>query len=365
MATSDTRSLETAETGTRLVPLESLPRALADPFEALFELAKSLAPGDRFLLTMPPRGYSAPAGSDYTWRELRRRLPSFVTALGLRAPGREVGDQARFGPEMADGRAGLLLEAPTPSFEEHSVSVIVPVRNEEKNLRPLLSRLPSLAAREEIVIVESGSRDRTWEEAQSCARAATSRRPVRAIQARELGKAPAVRLAMQDARHDLLVILDGDVSVAPEELTRVVWAMTRGGARFVNGSRSFYQKQAGAMPGFNQAANELFPWLWRVLHGVTITDSLCGTKGFRREDVGMLLAEGRWFFDGSDPFGDFDLIYSSVALGHPIAEVPLHYYARTYGSSNIQRWRSGWMLLKLIASYRRRVARVRPKSRRR
>ena len=97
----------------------------------------------------------------------------------------------------------------------------------------------------------------------------------------------------------------------------------------------------------NLVANKTFSLLFTWLLSQRFTDTLCGTKVIRRSDYQRLKA-GRSYFGDFDPFGDFDLIFGASKLGLKAVEVPIRYASRTYGETQISRFRDGWLLLKMV-----------------
>jgi SAM-dependent methyltransferase len=226
-----------------------------------------------------------------------------------------------------------------------TVSVIVPARNERGTIEEIVRRVPEMGAGTELVFVEGGSRDGTREEIRRVMQAQSGRRLVLVEQdcSREDGKGPAVRQAFDVARGDILMILDADLSVRPEELPRFYDAVASGKAELANGTRLVYPMESGAMRFLNRIANRLFGRLFTFLLDQDMTDTLCGTKVLRKVDYERI-KEGRSYFGNFDPFGDFDLLFGAARLGLKCLEVPVHYKARTYGSTNISRFRHGFLL---------------------
>jgi len=163
-----------------------------------------------------------------------------------------------------------------------------------------------------------------------------------------------VRLGFAEARGDVLMILDADLTVPPEDLPRFYDALESGKAEFINGSRLTYPMEEGAMFFFNLIANRMFGLAFSWLLGQPIRDTLCGTKVLRTDDY-VRIAENRTYFGDFDPFGDFDLLFGAAKLGLVIMDVPVRYRARTYGSTNIQRWRHGVLLLRMLLVAARRL----------
>lgn len=229
-----------------------------------------------------------------------------------------------------------------------SVSVIVPARNEEGNILEILRRIPQLASRQEIIFVEGGSSDRTWE---TIVRECTIRAEGRTneylyLQQPGQGKGDAVRCGFAQASGEVLIILDADLSVPPEELPKFLHLMSSGLADFGNGSRLVYGMEDGAMRFLNLLGNKFFGALYTFLLGQPIRDTLCGTKSLWREDYQKISSQ-RQRFGTLDPFGDFDLLLGAAGLNLRIRDVPIHYKARTYGQTNISRFRHGVLLARM------------------
>lgn len=232
---------------------------------------------------------------------------------------------------------------------EPSVSVIVAARNEEGNIAALVDRVPRLAVRQELIFVEGGSRDDTWGAIQ---RAIGTTNPsgsvVSAHKQTGVGKGDAVRLGFTHATGDILIILDADLSVPPEELTRFIELLRSNTCEFANGSRLVYPMERQAMQFLNLIGNRLFGVAFSYLLGQSVRDTLCGTKALWAEDY-RNIARQRSHFGDFDPFGDFDLLFGAARLHLRIRDVPVHYKERVYGSTNISRFRHGVMLLRMTA----------------
>jgi len=156
-----------------------------------------------------------------------------------------------------------------------------------------------------------------------------------------------VRKGFGLARNEILMILDADLSVAPEELVRFYKAVTSGKGEFINGSRLVYPMEKQAMRFFNVLGNKCFAVMFSFVLGQRFKDTLCGTKVLTRENYQRLTAHRQYFGD-FDPFGDFDLIFGAARMALRIVEVPVHYRERTYGQTNIQRWRHGVILARML-----------------
>ncbi|MCH7886245.1 MAG: glycosyltransferase [Planctomycetes bacterium] len=227
-----------------------------------------------------------------------------------------------------------------------SVSIIVPACNEAGNIRPLLSRIPKFAEKQEIIFVEGGSKDNTWEAIQDAVREDDGLHDIRCLKQNGKGKADAVRLGFAEASGDVLMILDADLSVPPEELPMFFDTLASGRGEFINGSRMVYLMDARAMRFLNLLGNKVFGAIFTYLLSQRFRDTLCGTKVLTRADYLRIRAD-RDYFGDFDPFGDFELLFGAARLNLKIVDVPVHYQARTYGQTNISRFRHGWILLRM------------------
>ena len=162
----------------------------------------------------------------------------------------------------------------------------------------------------------------------------------------KLGKGDAVRKGFAEAKGDVLMILDADLTVPPEELPRFYSALTNGYGDFVNGTRLVYPMEDNAMRTLNKYANYFFGWLFSWLLEQPIKDTLCGTKVLYRKDY-LNIVRNRAYFGDFDPFGDFDLLFGAAKQNLKIIEMPVHYKERTYGDIKIERFRHGILLLKM------------------
>jgi SAM-dependent methyltransferase len=249
----------------------------------------------------------------------------------------------------------FVIARPTPAkrAKKSRVSVIVPARNEEGNIPEIFRRVPEIGAGTELIFVEGHSRDNTYE----AIREGIANNPGRACKVYRqtgVGKGDAVRLGFAQATGDVLMILDADLTVRPEDLARFLETLESGAGEFVNGVRLVYPMQNQAMRFLNLFGNKFFSLAFSWLLGQSIKDTLCGTKVLWKKDYERI-AGNRSYFGEFDPFGDFDLLFGAAKLNLKIVDMPIRYQARTYGTTNIQRWRHGWLLLRMVIFAARRI----------
>jgi SAM-dependent methyltransferase len=228
-----------------------------------------------------------------------------------------------------------------------TVSIVIPARNEAGNIRAAVERTPEMGAGTELIFIEGHSRDDTWAKIQEVHRAFPDRK-IKILRQTGKGKGNAVREGFAVATGEVLFILDADLTMPPEELPKFYDVIATGHAEFANGCRLVYPMETEAMQFLNLCANKAFGIIFTWLLGQPIKDTLCGTKVLTRDHYEKIAA-GRAYFGNFDPFGDFDLLFGAAKLNLKIADVPIRYRDRTYGSTNIQRWSHGWLLLRMVA----------------
>jgi SAM-dependent methyltransferase len=244
---------------------------------------------------------------------------------------------ARLVPSRNDNKA--LISSKT-------CSIIIPARNEAGNIEQCITRMPRMGAHTEIIFIEGHSRDNTWDEIKRVQTKYCKEWDIKIAQQKGKGKGDAVRQGFQMAQGDVLIILDSDLTVAPEDLVYFFEAIATGTCEFANGCRLVYPVDSKAMPFLNKMANRFFAWILSYLLNTKIKDSLCGTKAISKENY-LKIAANRSYFGDFDPFGDFDLLFGSSKLGLLINDIPVRYVPRIYGSSNIQHFKEGLTLLKM------------------
>ena len=254
--------------------------------------------------------------------------------------------------EFALSNFVIARPAPQP-VKEPSVSVVVAARNEEGNIKNIFERVPQMGSKTELIFVEGHSKDKTYETIEK-EMALHPRTSSLLFHQPGIGKADAIRLGFEKASCDILMILDADLTVPPEDLPRFYEAIASGKGEFINGVRLVYPMEKEAMRTLNFLGNKFFSLAFSWLLGQSIKDTLCGTKVMWRKDYEEIAAN-RSYFGDFDPFGDFDLIFGAAKLNRKIVDMPIRYRERTYGTTNISRWKHGVLLLRMVAFAARRI----------
>jgi glycosyltransferase involved in cell wall biosynthesis/ubiquinone/menaquinone biosynthesis C-methylase UbiE len=247
---------------------------------------------------------------------------------------------------------------------EMTCSVIVPCRNEEGNIQSGVERIPEMGKHTEIVFVDGNSTDGTVEKIEEMIKLYAGKKDIRLIhqvpakseqasseqqqpnRMLKLGKGDAVRKGFDAAKGDVLMILDADLTVAPEDLPKFFDPLVEGKAQFINGSRLVYPFEDQAMRFVNLCGNKAFSLLFSWLLGQSIKDTLCGTKVMFKSDYERLKIN-RAYFGEFDPFGDFDLLFGAARLKYRIVDMPIRYRRRVAGASKVSVIKHGILLVRM------------------
>jgi ubiquinone/menaquinone biosynthesis C-methylase UbiE len=231
-------------------------------------------------------------------------------------------------------------------IQNKRVSVIIPARNEAGNIETIFERTPEMGSGTELIFVEGHSRDDTYETINRFISEYPDRNAKLYRQSGQ-GKGDAVRLGFEKATGDVLMILDADLTVSPEDLPLFYNALLEYKGDFINGVRLVYPLEDQAMRFLNLLGNKFFSLAFSWLLGQPIKDTLCGTKVLFKSDY-LRITANRTYFGDFDPFGDFDLLFGATKLNLKIIDLPIRYKSRTYGTTNIHRFQHGLLLLRMV-----------------
>lgn len=235
---------------------------------------------------------------------------------------------------------------------EFSTTILVPCKNEKGNIEAAVKRIPPFGRHQEIIFVDGHSTDGTQKEVNRIIKAYPEK-DIRLMVQDGQGKGDAVRKGFSVAKGDILMILDADLTVPPEDLPKFYMALAEDHGEFINGCRLVYPMEKQAMRLLNYLGNKFFSIMFTWILNQRFKDTLCGTKAIFKKDYEKIKAN-RSYFGDFDPFGDFDLIFGAVKQNLKVVEVPIRYRERTYGKTNISRFRHGWLLMKMtIFAYKK------------
>jgi len=237
--------------------------------------------------------------------------------------------------------------------KEKSISIVVAARNEEGNIEKIVETLPNLGTKTEIIFIEGGSKDNTWEEIIRIAKK-YKEKDIKFAKQSGKGKGDAVRKGFDMATGDILMIYDADMTVPAKDLIKFYNALTSNKGEFINGCRLVYPMEKEAMRTLNLLGNKMFGVMFSWLLNQRIKDTLCGTKVISKDNY-EILKKNRKYFGNFDPFGDFDLLFGVSKMDLKIVEVPIRYKERTYGDTNINRFSHGWLLIKMCLFAMKRI----------
>jgi glycosyltransferase involved in cell wall biosynthesis len=266
---------------------------------------------------------------------------------------------ARLFPFRLGALTNFVIARPAPSSASAKptaapqVSVVVPARNEAGNIAEIFRRVPEMGSGTELIFVDGNSSDDTYGTIER-AIADNPDRKSKLLKQDGKGKGDAVRKGFLASQGEILMILDADLTMPPEDLPRFYEALSSGKGEFINGARLVYPMEQEAMRFFNLVANKFFSLAFSWLLGQPLKDTLCGTKVLRKKDY-EAIANNRQYFGDFDPFGDFDLLFGAAKLNLKFVDIPIRYAERTYGQTNIARWRGGWLLLRMTIFALRRL----------
>ncbi|NJK86316.1 MAG: glycosyltransferase [Bacteroidales bacterium] len=244
------------------------------------------------------------------------------------------------------GLVNFIIARPVQVEEkELPVSIIIPARNEKGNIENAIKRTPAFGSAQQFIFIEGNSSDGTFEEMKRIQEIYKDK-SIQVIRQTGKGKGNAVREGFEIATGEVLMILDADLTTPPEDLPKFYDAIVQNKGEFINGCRLVYPMEKEAMRFLNLIGNKFFSWFFSYILGQRLKDTLCGTKVLLKKDYEKI-KQNRSYFGNFDPFGDFDLLFGAAKLNLKITEIYVRYKDREYGSTQISRFKHGWLLLKM------------------
>lgn len=227
--------------------------------------------------------------------------------------------------------------------ENPSATICLTVRDEEKNIEPIVKSLPKICEQQEILFVEGNSSDNTVEEIKRMQQLYPEKN-IHLLHQKGKGQGDAIRMGFNSAEGEIVILYEGDGTSEPEDLFYVYDCMKNERFEFIEGSRFAYPVVADSMPFINKLGNIFFAKWFSLFLAQRSTDVLSGIKAISKKNFEPI--EKTWGHLGiHDPFGDFELLYGAARYGLKIGEIPIHYKPRVHGTSKTHAFTHGSYLL--------------------
>lgn len=220
-----------------------------------------------------------------------------------------------------------------PGQRKATISLIIPAKNEAKNLPHVLPLIPEEV--DEVILVDGKSTDGTVDVARAL------RPDIRVVNQTGKGKGNALRAGFAAARGDIIVMIDADGSTDPREIP-VFISTLMAGSDFVKGSRFMQGGGSADITPLRKMGNWGLTTLVKLMFGGNFSDLAYGYAAFWRRVIPPLELDGDGF--------EIETMMNVRALrsGIRVAEVPSFEAERIHGESNLNTFRDGWRVLKTI-----------------
>jgi glycosyltransferase involved in cell wall biosynthesis len=222
------------------------------------------------------------------------------------------------------------------------LSVLMPALNEERTISHVLDAVLASSIDLELILVDDGSTDHTWERMRTCE---ASDPRVRAFRHQSnQGKGAAIRTALRHARGQVVLIQDADLEYDPADYPRLLEPILSGKATVVYGSRAFSSHTAYSY--WYVVGNRLVTLATNVMYNCYLSDMETGYKVLPREVALSLDLQARGF--ELEP----EITAKLLRSGHRIYEVPIGYAARSRAEGKKLTAMDGVRAVRTLARYR-------------
>ena len=227
------------------------------------------------------------------------------------------------------GHAGYRTHS-TPTM---TVSLVIPVRNEARNIAWVLEQIADNV--DEIILVDGNSTDATVITARSY------RPDIRVVSQQGEGKGDALRSGFYAATGDVIVMMDADGSMAPQEIRHYLHFLANG-YDFVKGSRFIAGGGSLDITPFRRMGNKFLLGVFNAVFTSELTDLCYGFCAFHRRYLELLALEATGFEI------EAEMTVRAMQAGLRIAEVPSMEMPRRFGKSNLRAVRDGFRVLRTV-----------------
>jgi hypothetical protein len=222
---------------------------------------------------------------------------------------------------------------PAKDSERRTVSLVIPARNEARNLPWVLERIPDCV--DEVILVDGFSTDATVAMAEFC------RPTIRHVKQKRRGKGAGLLAGFEAATGDYVLMIDADGSMDPDEIPRYIWYLDHG-FDFVKGSRFVAGGGSLDITPLRRLGNWGLMLIAKTRFGAELTDLCYGYCGFQRRWLPTLALSASGFEI------ETEMTLQALTAGLRIAEVPSLEAPRRSGQSNLRTFRDGWRVLRTI-----------------
>ena len=230
--------------------------------------------------------------------------------------------------------------------EEKGISICLTVKNEKEIIETLIKKIPKISNKQEIIFIEGGSTDGTYEEIERLIKL-NKHIDIKLIKQKTTGQKEAIKTGFDNALYDVITLFEGDGTCDPNDLKFFYNSIAEKKADYIQGTRLAYPLNNQQMPLLNKIGNIFYATWFTWILGQRVTDVLSGIKAIDKNTY--LNISNDWeYFGKDDPFGDFELLFIITKNSFKISEIPINYYPRPFGKTKTKVFFHGFKLLKIM-----------------
>jgi len=229
---------------------------------------------------------------------------------------------------------------------EKGLTICVTVKNEKPIIETLINKIPKITNKQEIIFIEGGSTDGTYEEIQRQIEK-NKDKDIKLIKQKTIGQKEAIKTGFDNASHDVITLFEGDGTCNPKDLIYFYNSIAENKADYIQGTRLAYPLDGNQMPLLNKIGNMFYAIWFTWILGQRVTDVLSGIKAIDKGVYNKIINDWE-YFGKDDPFGDFELLFIVTKNCFKISEIPINYYPRPYGETKTKIFVHGFKLLKIM-----------------